>query len=325
VDREGAAALPRGSAAQRLRALVVAVASWLACRLPARVAYGLADVAGAVWYRTARGRAALVRRNLERVSRSLAERGLGDPSVEAAARDPRALERLVRQVFREGARYYLEVLRLPLVTPAFVRERLEVVTPDVVDRAFGPAGPSIFLGLHFGAIELPAVYLAERSGVRAAVPMETVGDPELQRWFVRTRGRLGVRIVGIREARRELLAALRRGEPVGIVGDRDLTGGGIEVPFFGAPASLPIGPALLAIESGASLYAVTVRRGPDGRYFGGLREVAIPATGSRRERLTAALAATARAFEDGIAEAPEQWWGAAFPIWSDLAPASGKR
>ena len=84
--------------------------------------------------------------------------------------------------------------------------------------------------------------------------METIDDPALQAYFVRTRGALGIHIVGLREARRELMAALERGEPVGIVGDRDLTGGGMPVRLFGAPTSLPLGPALVAIESGAPTY-----------------------------------------------------------------------
>ena len=58
---------------------------------------------------------------------------------------------------------------------------------------------------------------------------------EIQAYFERTRGRAGVRLVGLREARRELLAALRRGVPVGLVGDRDLTGGGTPIDLFGAP------------------------------------------------------------------------------------------
>ena len=79
--------------------------------------------------------------------------------------------------------------------------------------------------------------------------METLGDPALQRWFERTRATFGVRIVGLREARRELLKELRNGESVGLVADRDITGGGMEVPFFGAPAPLPVGPAFLATET----------------------------------------------------------------------------
>ena len=60
----------------------------------------------------------------------------------------------------------------------------------------------MFVGLHFGAIELPALYLASRVG-GAVAPMETVDDEALQAWFTRTRGAAGVRIVGLREARRE--------------------------------------------------------------------------------------------------------------------------
>jgi KDO2-lipid IV(A) lauroyltransferase len=299
--------------------MLLGAASWIACRLPEGAAYRLADGAGALWYRAAPARAARARRNLGRVSAYLAERNRGSAEVRAAAADPAALERLVRAAFREGARYYLEVARLPSLTPGKLGERLLVVTPDVVEGAFATPGPMVFVGMHFGSIELPGLYLAGRTGVAATVPMETLGDPELQRWFVQTRGRVGLRIVGLREARRELTAAIRRGEPVGLIGDRDLTGGGIEVPFFGAPAPLPIGPTLLAMETGAPLYVVAVRRAGTGRYRGGLQRVAIPASGSRRERLTAALESTARAFEDAIAEAPEQWWSVFFEIWPDRA------
>jgi KDO2-lipid IV(A) lauroyltransferase len=328
--------LPRGTFGQRLRATLLQAASWLACRLPEGLAYGLADVAGALWYRAAPARAARARRNLARVAAYLATQGRGGAPVRAAAEDPAALERLVRAAFREGARYYLDVARLPSLTPGLLHERLLIETPDVVEQAFGGQafggqafggqafgghGPVVFVGMHFGAIELPGLYLADRTGIAAAVPMETVGDPELQRWFVRTRGKVGLRIVGLREARRELMAALRRGEPVGVVGDRDLTGGGIEVPFFGARARLPIGPALLAMETGSPLFAVAVRRAGKGRYRGGLRPVAIPASGSRRERLTAALESTARAFEEAIADAPEQWSSVFFDIWPAMAKA----
>jgi KDO2-lipid IV(A) lauroyltransferase len=248
----------------------------------------------------------------------MAVSGAGPEAVRAAAADPRALERLVRAAFRHAARYYLEVARTPALTERTIRERLLVETPDVVEAAFADDRPVIFVGLHFGAIELPALYLSLRTGRAAVTPMETIGDPALQRYFVRTRGAVGVRIVGLREARRELLAALRRGESVGLVGDRDLTGGGVDVPLFGAPARLPAGPALLAIEAGAPLYVAAVRRAGPGRYRGQLRSVEVAAEGSRRERLTATLDGLARAFEAAIAEAPEQWWAVFFPIWPDL-------
>jgi KDO2-lipid IV(A) lauroyltransferase len=199
---------------------------------------------------------------------------------------------------------------------------MTIETPDIVAEAFG-GDAVIFIGLHFGSLELPGLLLASRVG-GAVAPMETIDDPGLQDWFVRTRGAMGIRIVGLREARRELQAALRNGTSVGLVGDRDLTGGGIMTKLFGAPANLPLGPAMLAVESGATPYVVGVRRTTPGHYIGWLETIVVPAAGSRRERVTATTAAMAAAFERVVATAPEQWWAVFFPIWPDLeAEAAG--
>ena len=312
------AANGRGTAVQRVRVLGVRGLSWVACRLPERLAVALAEVVGRLWYRLAPGRAAQARRNLARVVAALDVRGQGSPRVRAAAHDPRALERLVVAAFQHDARYYLEILRVPSLRPAVFDSRVVNETPGTVEAAFA-GGAVIFVSAHLGPIELPALYLAHRSGRTFVAPMETVDDPPLQGWFERSRGRLGVRIVGLRSARRALLAAVRAGEPIGIVADRDIAGGGIEVPLFGAPAPLPIGPALIAIEAGAPLYAVGVRRLPDGRVAGRLLAVPVALEGTRRERIAATLAAMAAAFESLIADAPEQWSAVFFPIWPDLA------
>jgi phosphatidylinositol dimannoside acyltransferase len=324
ADARGRSNDRRGTAGQKVRAWLASILSWLISRLPEGFAIRMADLAGSVWYRVADERRRRARRNLARVVRYLAARGLGGDVVQRAASDPRALDHLVRSAFRHGVRYYLEVARTPTITPSFIRERLLIETPDEVDAAFAEIGPMIFVGLHFGAIELPGLYFVNRTGSSATVPMETIADPELQRYFVRTRGKVGLRIVGLREARRELTTALRRHEPVGLVGDRDLTGGGLEVPFFGAPARLPIGPALLAIETGAPLYVVAVRRDGPGRYRGRLRPIDIPTDGSRRERLVATIERLAQAFEEAIALAPDQWWAVFFPTWDDLERTAGQ-
>ncbi|MBA2701594.1 MAG: hypothetical protein H0U58_07840 [Chloroflexi bacterium] len=307
---------------RRFAGRLLILGSWLACRLPERPLIGLAELAGDAWYRGAPKRAAQARRNLERVALALAESGRGTALGRAAASDPRALERLVRLAFRHSTRYYLEVARTPGLRPSDLDERLLIETPDIVSEALRPDRPVIIIGLHFGAIELPALLLGKRPG-GAVAPMETLDDPDLQAWFVRSRGAVGVRIVGIREARRELLAALQAGTSVGLVGDRDLTGGGILTPLFGAPARLPLGPAMLAVESGAPAYVMGARRTGAGRYRGRLERVQTSAEGSRRARVTATTVAIAAAFERIVEDAPEQWWAVFFPIWPDLETPPG--
>lgn len=288
--------------------------------MPERPLTALAEAAGELWYRAAPERAAQARRNLGRVVTALAADGRGSAAVRSAATDPAALERLVRRAFRHNARYYLEVARTPALRASDLDERIAIETPDTVATAFEPGRGVLFVGLHFGSLELPGLYLASRVG-GAVAPMETIDDPDLQAWFVRTRGSMGVRIVGLREARRELLGALREGTSVGLVGDRDLTGGGTLTTLFGAPAMLPLGPAMLAVESAAALFVVGVRRGTVGRYRARLIAVPVPPDGSRRERVTALTGHLAQAYESIIADAPEQWWSVFFPIWPDLEAA----
>lgn len=259
-----------------------------------------------------------------------ARTGRGSPQARRAAEDGDALERLVRRAFRHAARYYVEVARTPTVRPERVLEQLVIETPEVVEGIVSGGRPVIVVGAHFGAIEMPVSYLAARFGYQLVAPMETVADAGLQDWIERSRASAGIRIVPIEGARRTLLDELRAGRSIGLVADRDLTGGGLRVPFFGAPAPFPIGAALLAVETGAPLLVGGARRVGVGRYRGWLSRIEVPATGTRRERVHALVAAMAGRFEDLIAQAPEQWWAAFHPIWPDLegapdAPAPASR
>lgn len=304
-----------------LRGRAVMAAAWLACRLPERPLLALADLVGGAWYRLAPERRRRARRNLTRVARWLADHDMGSPEVRAAARDGRALSSLVRDAFKHAARYYVQLARAPIVDAAYLDRWLVIDTPEFIDETLMQPGGKLFVGLHMGWFELPAVLAAARTGRLAVVPSETISDPDLQAYIAGTRERLGLRLVELSGARRLLTEALERGETVGLLGDRDITGGGIETEFFGAPSPLPAGPALLAMETGATPHVFATWRDGRGVYHASGETVPFPAEGSRRERVTAYLEAEARAFERHIAFAPEQWLAVFHPLWPDLEPA----
>jgi phosphatidylinositol dimannoside acyltransferase len=304
-----------------LRARAVIAAAWVACRLPEAPLLALADFAGRVWYRLAPERRRRARRNLTRVVRWLADHDLGSPEVREAARDGRALNRLVRLAFRHAARYYVQLVRAPIVDRAYLDRWLVVETPDVIEAALDDPKGALFVGMHMGWFELPALIAAARTGRAAIVPSETIADPALQAYLVKTRGRLGLRLIELSGAKRVLKEALLDGGTVGLLGDRDITGGGIETEFFGAPSPLAAGPALLAMDTGVTPHVFGVWRDTGGVYHVSVEPVPFPAEGSRRERVTAYLDAEARAFERHIAAAPEQWLAMFHPLWPDLEPA----
>jgi KDO2-lipid IV(A) lauroyltransferase len=308
-----------------LRGRLLAAALRLVGAVPEGLLVAAAESAGELWYRASPRRAAQARANLGRVCEGLAAQGRATGLARRAATDPDALESLVRRCFRHAARYYVEVARGGTVTLEEALARVDIETPEAVHDALATGRPIVIVGMHFGAIELPVVVAVSIMGRRVTAPMETVSNPTLQAWFERTRGRIGVNIIPLKNARRTLMDTLRRGESVGLVNDRDITGTGIPTPFFGHPAPISPGVAMLAIEAGVPVYAASARRTRDGRYIGKLVLVPAPGEGTRRERVTALTTAIAGAFESLLADAPEQWWGAFHPIWPDLAVTDARQ
>ena len=304
----------------RLGALAVRGVTWLVCRLPEGPLHRLFALFGEAHYRLARDRRELARGNVLRVCRELERRGMAGPGVAAAVHDARALERLLRDVFRHHARYYLEVMRVSTYSAAYVAGHVSIADPATVDAALDiRVQGAVFLGLHFGAMELPVRLAALRFGQSVLAPMESLPDPAIQAWFREQRSGAGIEPIDPRGAGRRLIERARGGGAVAIVGDRPIGGPGRSTLLFGAPASLPVGPILVALEAGVPVWAVAVTRTGWGRYALRIEPVATPAAGPTKERAAAFLAAEAAAFERLIADAPEQWWTLLFPIWEDEA------
>jgi KDO2-lipid IV(A) lauroyltransferase len=118
-----------------------------------------------------------------------------------------------------------------------------------------------------------------------------------------------------------LAQRLRAGGMVCLPADRDVTGGGIEVEFFGQKARMMGGPAALAVQTGAALLPAVLWF--EGRGWGVhiYPEVPVPAEGSRRDKIAAMTQQMARNFEEGIAAHPEDWHMLQRVFAADFDPA----
>jgi KDO2-lipid IV(A) lauroyltransferase len=104
-----------------------------------------------------------------------------------------------------------------------------------------------------------------------------------------------------------LAQRLRDGGLVCLPSDRDITGSGIEVDFFGEKARMMGGPAALAIQTGAALMPVTLWFEDTGWGAHIYEEIPVPAEGSRRDKVLAMTQEVARVFEEGIRVYPQDW------------------
>ena len=275
--------------------------------LPRGIAYALADLIGSAWHRFAPRRRALVAANLARVSAATSRPTSGP-----------AFRRLVRQAFVEHARYYLELLRIP---HASIEQVGAMVSVDDWGR-WEPVlrGGTVIATLHFGNPEPYGSFVAAH-GLHAVVPVEEIRPKALFDFLLarRATGR-GVTVVPLSKARRPLMEELRRGGIAGVVADRNLAGKGHPTTLFGAPTSLPTGPASLALTSGRPLLvAASWRVGPE-RFNARAWLIEAQLTGDRRADVAALTEAMARRMEEAIGVSPEQWFAAFQPIWKEREP-----
>ena len=124
----------------------------------------------------------------------------------------------------------------------------------------------LFASAHLGPWERVAASL-----VAAGVPLVTVAresyDPRFSRLFEGMRCRAGVRVIdrGDRTAPWKIVRALRRGDVLGMPMDLRTRVDSRPVPFLGHPAPTPIGPARIALRTGAPVVVGTAEPAADGR------------------------------------------------------------
>ena len=132
------------------------------------------------------------------------------------------------------------------------------------------ATPSIIVGMHFGAIELP-VMCSRRTLGHAVTAPDGDGRRPGARPLVPGRRAAASASTSSRSATRAGRSSRRsaRGESVGLVNDRDLTHSGLPVPFFGAPDADPAGPRAPRHRDRRARVRRRPPRRPGGRYARG--------------------------------------------------------
>jgi lauroyl/myristoyl acyltransferase len=112
------------------------------------------------------------------------------------------------------------------------------------------------------------------------------------------------------EAAGAIAKALKANEVVCLLCDRDIQGGGVEVEFFGERTTIPGGPAMLSLRTGAPVLPVAVYF--ERRYNGHFAIVRPPLSSERTDAgLRADVARVSQELagelEFLIRRAPEQW------------------
>ena len=216
------------------------------------------------------------------------------------------MEDLMRLAMSSYMRYWCDTFR----SPDWSREKIaNTVTVEGEELLTAPmkngtgvvvslphAGNWDHAGSYFCGMGFPLVTVAERLKPEA-----------LFNKFLEYRQNIGMEVLSL-DSRSivTLMQRAREGRLIALVSDRDLSKSGVDVSFFGHPARMPAGPALLAIRTGIPLITAYVSYTSTGIHIV-FNSVEIPTNGSEEEKISKVVQKCADLFAAGITSSPQDW------------------
>jgi len=226
-----------------------------------------------------------------------------------------AEKKLVRQVFRNLLMNYFDLFRIPVLKYEQVAAMTTLIGLEQLDAAHAVGRGVIIVSAHLGNTEilmqLPVLY----PQYKIAVLAERLKPERMFHYIRRLREKRGTRLIPV-DAVLEIYRALRRNETLGVAADREVTGTGEWVEFFGAPAFLPNGYVELALRTGAQIVVGVGWREAENRFMAQLERVPLEQTGDLARDRAVNHRKILQVVERHIRARPEQW--VMFqPLWGD--------
>jgi lauroyl/myristoyl acyltransferase len=274
--------------------LLYLLGQWLVFALPLRLSYAVAVFLSDVNYLFASSDRKAVMGNLRAIfpDKSTAE-----------------LRAIRRRMFRNFAKYLVEFFLFPRIDAEFIRRKVRVEGLEHVDAALAKGKGVVFLTAHLGNWELGGLVMAQLRPPLYAVALKHA-NPKVNDFFDRRRLDKGLVVVPLGKAVKQCMQALQANKLVALVGDRDFTGKGEILPFFGKKAVFPAGPAAFALREGSALIPGMMIRQPDDTFVMHLGPpVRLEShSGDFREDVRATIREYTHTIESFIRTYPDQWF-----------------
>jgi len=215
---------------------------------------------------------------------------------------------VVRRVFEQIGRSFVEFLALPAQSPEQILARVDFEGFEPFAALSREGRGAVILTGHFGNWELFGAAARARFGnVAYVLPHQTNAASDA--YLNQVRARLGIEAIPIGIGMRGAVRSLREGTYVAMLPDQDARGVGVHVEFFGRPASTPSGPARIAMSADVPILTGVLERTGRGRFRARMLCVLTPDPARERDeeafRLTAEVT---RALEGAIRERPDHWY-----------------
>lgn len=219
-------------------------------------------------------------------------------------------EKIVLSVFENLGMVLAEFIKIPTIDKGFLDKRVSVEGFENYLKAKSEGKGVLMLGAHLGNWELLGATLLLKMGEVASVVYMKTKNPYVDRFIDSIRKSYGINTIPHHNAMKQVLAALRRGEAVGVLLDQH--GGqkeAIKVDFIGRPAATSIGFAIMALRTGAPVVPMFMVRDGDGMFrFIYEKPIYLEKSGDLEKDIRNGTIIFNKVIEDYVRRYPEQWF-----------------
>ena len=243
----------------------------------------------------------LVKRNGVSVQRLRSNLARTQPDITT-----RDLDLLIYKAMRSSIRYWCDTFRFPDWTLERIAQTVTTTHEWLLLDALAAGKGAIVALPHVGNYDHAAAYFCGK-GAKIVTVAEHLKPEALFQKFMEYRAAFGMEALPLDGRVIPTLAQrVRSGCIIALAADRDLSRSGIDVNFFGGPARMPAGPAILALRTEAPLICAMISYTETGIHID-FEMVPIPSTGSESEKIAAIVQNSADLFAKGIAAHPQDW------------------
>ena len=221
-----------------LEYLAFRIGSLVANLLPERVGYFVFEWVGRLAYWIAIRSRRAVNNNLQHVL--------------CATNSNARLSESAHRVFQTQALNYYDLLKLSKTSLTKIHEQVEVHGWCFIESALAMQRGAIILTAHYGNLDI-ASQIFRYQGLNLTVVVERLKSERLFRFLVNQRSTFGISLVPSDAPMGKVYRVLKEGGLVALAMDRDVTGSGQLISFFGLPAHLPDGYARIARRTGVPI------------------------------------------------------------------------
>ncbi len=223
-------------------------------------------------------------------------------------RNSKQLKQMAKKVFVHQALNFADYLHtLHYRTREDFARIMDVEGEEHLEKAYKEEKGVLCLMSHTGSWEFSAI-TPPVLGYETTAVSKALKNKKINEMIIGYRQKRGMKNISRGKAYPLLIEALQKGECLIIMIDQDTKVKGVFVDFFDKRAYTPIGAAMLALDTGAPVLPMFMKRMPDNRHRFIIKPpLPMVKTGNMEHDLLENTKIYTRAIEECIQETPEQW------------------